>query len=1020
MKKSLFAIGLLLCVSMFGQIGQQISFLDLTRDRASVTMHRMEVENQSYSYGPVEGVDQALKINWTQTRFGRFEVFFSRQVRMPFFSKATFKVDVFIPENSSLLTFNLRLIDRENEIFQFRVEKQGLKAGWQTLDFHVDTAYEKYLTWGGKNNKKLDAPIRLYGIAADFVRSEKDELVNWMAVKGASIVVTEDCTPGSIGLETGNPIHVLRPGEEGQLALMVKNDTFRQMKGTVEFKVEDCFGNQIEEGKRAVNLGIGDHHGFKLTAPKLFGTYYVHCVLNDQDPKVEQVKKTVRFAYMVPAGPTPGRGKGFLFGVCSHPQRYSRADQEKEAMAAAWCGVKIMREDINWQRMQPKEDVWAFDSFDFTQAIFEKYGIEIEAIYSYCADWAKAKDWKPLDPTKRGNPRPDYGHWGRFCAKFAERYRGKVHYVEVWNEPDLFGFANFSAEEYIEMMKIAYRETKRMAPEMTVLTGGFTTTKPFARFNDPDHMDKCLTLGRGSYDVHAFHGHGRYLGYRDRIGTLLQLRKDLKVTAPWYANETANPSTDGGEYFQAIQLFQKFLFSWARGSIGYNWYDLRNDGFDLTYGEHNFGLITFDFYPKCAYPTYNMLATLFTQAEYLQDLDLGEGDQDAFVFRARNGDLLIPNWNNERSINSRMVLLTGITGEASMVDMFGNEQPLPVENGAVVLKVDRQPATLCLKNQKELPVAAGDVFVTRKHSEILKGGSNVSKSFQLRQQDFMIIPGQESTLAFQMSNPTPSAMEATIAVKLPEGLSLVSGKQGKVSIPAKSDYAATFGLAASPSFRSGTIVVDASLGKLWKDQVSIPADSVALIGDALPQHPQFVLNRRDQNTKLVVEAGDLQHLTWAGPADLSAEIRLAAKDEKLILDVIVKDDKHVQPFKGFDVWQGDNIQFALNLGTEPYYEFGLTRLADGKPEAFVFLAPKDVKPVINLETSRDEASKTTHYVATIPFDQIGMTAQILRDGFLFNILVNDNDGDIREGYLALAPGIGSHKSTRNAAVVKQK
>ena len=67
MKKSLFAIGLLLCVSMFGQIGQQISFLDLTRDRASVTMHRMMSRNSLIYVWSRGGVDQALKINWTQT-----------------------------------------------------------------------------------------------------------------------------------------------------------------------------------------------------------------------------------------------------------------------------------------------------------------------------------------------------------------------------------------------------------------------------------------------------------------------------------------------------------------------------------------------------------------------------------------------------------------------------------------------------------------------------------------------------------------------------------------------------------------------------------------------------------------------------------------------------------------------------------------------------------------------------------------------------------------------------------------
>ncbi|MEI3001775.1 MAG: hypothetical protein V8T86_12910 [Victivallis sp.] len=39
---------------------------------------------------------------------------------------------------------------------------------------------------------------------------------------------------------------------------------------------------------------------------------------------------------------------------------------------------------------------------------------------------------------------------------------------------------------------------------------------------------------------------------------------------------------------QAITLFKKLLFAWSRGSIGYTWYDLRNDiGYYRVDGEHN-------------------------------------------------------------------------------------------------------------------------------------------------------------------------------------------------------------------------------------------------------------------------------------------------------------------------------------------------------------------------------------------------------------------------------------------------
>ena len=41
---------------------------------------------------------------------------------------------------------------------------------------------------------------------------------------------------------------------------------------------------------------------------------------------------------------------------------------------------------------------------------------------------------------------------------------------------------------------------------------------------------------------------------------------------------------------------------------------------------------------------------------------------DAFVFRAANGDLLIPSWNLNRAQENSMVVLVGVTGSASVID----------------------------------------------------------------------------------------------------------------------------------------------------------------------------------------------------------------------------------------------------------------------------------------------------------------------------------------------------------------
>ena len=118
---------------------------------------------------------------------------------------------------------------------------------------------------------------------------------------------------------------------------------------------------------------------------------------------------------------------------------------------------------------------------------------------------------------------------------------------------------------------------------------------------------------------------------------------------PWYANETAIHSLNGAERNQAITLFKKLLFAWSRGSIGYTWYDLRNDGYDPVDGEHNYGMVTNDFQPKPVYSAYNMLAGLYRNMKYIRQYDLGA---NLWAFEFSDGaDTLIRPGTNRASVH---------------------------------------------------------------------------------------------------------------------------------------------------------------------------------------------------------------------------------------------------------------------------------------------------------------------------------------------------------------------------------
>ena len=959
--------------------------VDFTREKLPVVLHRPQEKAQGFAYGR-----RGLEISWDCAKARHFEFFINRELFLPEFIRAEIRVTAELPPAGGLKSFNLRLADAGGETFQFSRNIPENLSGRQEFVYRVDCGNPAAGSWGGPGDGVLDFPVRLNGFAGDF---GKREGAGRIGIERVSIRVLDSNRPLTPELETGNPIHVLTPGDGRTPVLKLVNTRGRTASGRLEYA----------PGRAAAwRLGPGEEFRLELPRPEKFGVSRVEVRVIDDDPKVRPLERRLSFAYMPPAGPTPGRAEGFLFGVCSHSQGSSDEELEREAMAAAWCGAKVVREDILWERLEPEEGRSDFSSYDRLVAALKKYHLEPQAIYCYVPGWAVAKEWKPVSAARRGKGRPDYGHWANFIRAFAQRYRGEIRYVEVWNEPDLIGFADFSQPEYLELMKIAHRETKAAAPEMNVLTGGYACMPGMhGAMSDAEHMPKTLRGGRGFYDIHAFHGHGPLAHYRPQIERLMKLRRELGVTAPWYANETAESSIHIGERRQARTLVQKLLYSWARGAVGYNWYDLRNDGYDPRNNEHNFGLVTRDFYPKEAYAAYNMLAGVFRGGEYRKDLFLGDG-LDCFLFRDGRGNFLLPHWNNRGDSAVRLAVIGGVTGRCEQIDLFGNRRRMAAAGGEAVIEVGEEPATLLIGGQEKEPVPCGELI--------------------RREGDANLVPGGSSTVKYRVTNATAKARLFRLDFSAPGGVALKrSGFRFRLA--PGGERTVELELRAESTFRSlhgqlKHLNLRFEAGGLWKGELEEPLWTVARLREGdFPQVPDFELKDASRLTMLAPNDPARSHLFWKGPEDLSGKVYLARNRDSLKLRVEVTDDRHCQPFSGEESWKGDSVQLALRIpGQAGSWEIGFFRRGDGGNGCFVWNAPAgfDVRRVterFRLETGRDEERKRTLYEAVIPFAAVGLTEEAAGRGFRFNLLINDNDGEMRESFIAVAPGLGDSKNT---------
>ncbi len=172
-----------------------------------------------------------------------------------------------------------------------------------------------------------------------------------------------------------------------------------------------------------------------------------------------------------------------------------------------------------------------------------------------------------------------------------------------------------------------------------------------------------------------------------------------------------------------------------------------------------------------------------------------------------------------------------------------------------------------------------------------------------------------------------------------------------------------------------------------------------------------------QGISLPDSAGNNCIRGWKGDADLSADLFTAWDDKAFYLGVAVQDDIFFGTAQ--DPWEQDSIQVAFdptssrspNSWEKDGTEFTILRTDAGK--SLVVCSHKSIdlgdrSASVSCTVAR-KGDKTLYDIA-FPWSAIGCTPPGAKGPhFGFSMLVNDNDGTGRKGWIELTPGIGTKK-----------
>jgi hypothetical protein len=162
----------------------------------------------------------------------------------------------------------------------------------------------------------------------------------------------------------------------------------------------------------------------------------------------------------------------------------------------------------DWSILEPNKGEWHFKKLDSHIALAQQHGVEIMLILKSTPTWASARPTEtgccyPLPWTSKGNiaEARNIEDWRTYIRTVATRYKGRVHYYELWNEPNVKRFYSGTVEQLVLLNRAAYQVLKEVDPSITVISSAMSPDGNHLRY-----FEDYLVQGGGNYaDVIGYH-----------------------------------------------------------------------------------------------------------------------------------------------------------------------------------------------------------------------------------------------------------------------------------------------------------------------------------------------------------------------------------------------------------------------------------------------------------------------------------------------------------------------------------
>jgi len=645
------------------------------------------------------------------------------------------------------------------------------------------------------------------------------------------------------------------------------------------------------------------------------------------------------------------------YGINSHLPSMDGLEMIKAA------GFDWVRFDFNWFQLEPSKGNFNWGVADAVVNKAHSLGLNIFPTLSYTPKWAaQNQDCVPGQGKCSGcntQPIANVNDWKNFVTAVVNRYKDKIGYWGLWNEPNLDGFFCGTEDQYVydilipgaEAVHAADPSAKTCGPELAGMTKGDewhgdegTCLFGGCIFNGWEiSLANVLDKGGAHIDIITHHF------YSDTPTTLADEVLDGEYTVI-KTNSSLKEIVEGHGQGQPV-----WLTEWGWNTKAYGGYQ---GGGDETDSEQALYLVEF-----------------YKIQKQIVEGTYGDSDQDPWPQFQR---LFLYDWHD------------GVDGEGKLwsygiVNVDGDPKEA---YGALKDYMTSNPANCGSSPDSKPPTLSGIPDVN------LVQGKGRPHAVDLH--DHADDPDTAmSQLVFSVISSSAGDTKVAIAdghflSVIPENNWTGNGKAtvqvGDGSGSDTTEVAIKVSPAQPPNEyqapRIDDISIDAVLGEwgpAYEVGLSPPADWAGLKGEV------------------------------PSSSDCKAAFKLAWTPGYLYLAVEVTDDTQSNNYAPDAIWMGDGIQIGIDGAGDkngPGYdgsndwEIGVALTADGN-DVFCWHVPPGVQGCPLMFDIKRQGGKTIYEVRI---------AGDFSDELGFNMVVNDDDGAGRQGWLEWTPGIGLGKN----------